>query len=187
VSFNRNIVTSGDVQNIQAGRIPKALILSPPAWTDSVAPSRAGPGLAAMAAVNAGAPVGPGNVPIPTADDYLTKLVKLIPAEILGAYLLISSVITSEVTNSGQLASWLGYMLIGFAVTTVVYDIRVLNIRRPMQIGGTVVALGVYVFAFGGWFATTSWYHAWYATIVLPLFSLLAAVVPLQNLPTDPA
>jgi hypothetical protein len=184
---NRNIVTSADVVNIQAGRPPAALKVQPPAWTDSVVPAPAGadgPGVAARAAIEAGAARGPGGVPIPTEDDYLTKVVKYVPIEVLGAYLVISGTITSNITNKGDLAAWLGYVLIGFAVITLLYVWRVLNVVRLTQLAVSVVGLGVYVFAVGGWFATTTWYHSWYAAIALPLFALLVAIVPIRALPT---
>jgi hypothetical protein len=133
-------------------------------------------------AVAAGAPTGPGGVPIPTEDDYLTKLVKYVPIEVLGAYLFIQGTISSNVTDKGDLAAWLGYVLIGFGVLTALYTWRVLSVVRPVQIGVGVVGFGVYVFAIGGWFATTTWYHAWYAAIALPLFALFVAIIPVPAL-----
>lgn len=187
--MNRNIITSEDVANIQRGRIPKALRREPPAWTDAVQPAAGhateGPGLASRAAVSAGASTGPGGVPVPTGDDYLTKVVKYVPIEVLGAYLLIAGTIKSNVTAKHDLAAWLGYVLLGFGPLTLLYAWRVLKISRLTQLLMSVVAMGVYVFALGGWFATTTWYHAWYATIALPVFGLLIAIVPVPALPSQ--
>jgi hypothetical protein len=134
--------------------------------------------------VAAGAPTGPGGVPIPTEDDYLTKLVKYVPIEVVGAYLFIAGVIDGNVTKPGDLAAWLGYTLIGFGLLVALYDWRVLQVARPLQIVVSVIGFGVYVFSLGGWFATTTWYHSWYAAIALPLFALLVAIVPIPALPT---
>lgn len=183
--MNRNVVTAADVRNLQSGLIPSALSVAPPSWTDAVAPApvgTTGPGVAARVAVLAGAPTGPGGVPIPTEDDYLTKLIKFVPLEVLGAYLAIAGTITSNVSNKSDLAAWLGYTVIGFVIITALYDWRVLKIARITQIVVSVVGFGVYVFSIGGWFGTTSWYHAWYAAIALPLFGLVAAIVPLKPL-----
>jgi len=113
--------------------------------------------------------------------------VKYVPLEVLGAYLFITGIIHSNVVGSHDLAAWLGYALIGFALITGVYDWRVLQIARVSQIFISVIGFGVYVFATGGWFETTTWYHSWYAAIALPLFALLVAIIPLPGLPADPA
>ena len=70
---------------------------------------------------------------------------------------------------------------------TVAYDIRVLNIVRPAQIVMSVIGLLIYAFALGGWFATMSWYQAWYGSLALVAFALLVAVVRLKPLPTPSA
>jgi len=186
--MNRNIITEADVQRVQQGAPPAALVREPPAWTDAVAPVAPGgaggqppPGTVARLAVAAGAPTGPGGVPIPTADDYLTKLIKYIPIEVLGGYLFFAGVVNSNVSGSHDLAAWLGYGLAAFAAIAVLYSWRVLKIVRVSQIVIGVIALGAYVFATGGWFAT--WYHSWYASIVLPFFALLVAIIPVPPLP----
>jgi hypothetical protein len=125
-------------------------------------------------------------VPVPSADDYLTKLVKYVPVEILGAYLFMAGVIDSNVSNKHDHAIWLGALLIGVLVLSIPYDFRVLNVVRWQQIAVGVVGIAVYVFALGGWFATTTWYHAWYGSIVVPVFLLAIAIFKLPPLPVDP-
>jgi hypothetical protein len=56
---------------------------------------------------------------------------------------------------------------------------------RREQIAVSIVGLAIYVFAVGGWFATTSWYHQWYASMALPVFALLVAIIKLKPLPTS--
>jgi hypothetical protein len=137
----------------------------------------------------AAATVGPGSAPgavtIPSEDDYLTKVVKYIPVEILAAYLFMAGVLDSNVTGKHDQAIWLGGLLIGTLVLTIPYDLRVLNIVRWQQVTISVVGIAVYVFALGGWFATTTWYHQWYASIVVPVFGLLIAVLKLPPLPAN--
>jgi hypothetical protein len=48
----------------------------------------------------------------------------------------------------------------------------------------SLIGLAIYVFAAGGWFATTSWYEPWYAAIALPFFGLIVAIIKLDPLPT---
>ena len=160
-TLNRNIITPADVENIAHGNPPgRTLDVNPPA---GVAP--------------------PGGAVVPTEDDYLTKLLKFVPLEVLGAYLFVASVVESNVTEEPQQSRWLACLLIGALLATVLYDIRVLSIVRVTQIVMSVVGVAVYVFAVGDWFATTSWYEQWYASIALPLFGLLAAIVRLKPLP----
>ena len=54
---------------------------------------------------------GAGGATVPTEDDYLTKVVKYVPVEILAAYLLMAGVIDSNVTNTHDHAIWLGSLL----------------------------------------------------------------------------
>ncbi len=103
----------------------------------------------------------------------------------LGAYLFMAGVIDSNVTNSHDHAVWLGGLLIGVLVLTVPYDRVVLKVVRPAQIAMSVVGLAAYVFALGGWFATTTWYHQWYASIVVPVFAFVVAILKLAPLPAE--
>lgn len=169
-NFNRNVVTAADLANVHAGSTPKSF--------DTRPPTGATPGQPAT--------LGPGGVPIPSADDYLTILLKYIPFEILGAYLFIQGVVTSNVQGGHNLAIWLGCLLGGFVLVTLLYDWRVLMIVRVTQYIMSALGLAVYVFALGGWFGTTSWYHSWYAAIALPAFALLVSVIPVPALPLIP-
>lgn len=164
-SFNRNVITTADAKRFRdattAAELPKTFEATPPA------------GVTDTDLVN-----------IPTSDDYLTKLLKYVPLEVLGAYLFIAGVIESNVDGAGDQAWWLGGLLVGILVITIPYDIRVLNMVRPVQIVMSMIGLAVYVFAVGGWFATTTWYEPWHATLVLPLFGLSVAIIRLKPLPT---
>ncbi len=164
MGFNRNIIIQSDVDRYMdpARRNPKTLTANPPAAT------------------------APGGVAVPSEDDYLTKVVKCIPPEVLAAYLFMAGVIDSNVTGRHDHAIWLGGLLIGILVLTVPYDLRVLKIVRWSQIAMSVLGIAVYVFAVGGWFATTTWYHQWYASIVVPVFGLVIAILKLPPLPEDP-
>lgn len=166
-NFNRNVITESDLVNFRAGRIPKSFDTRLPAG----------------ASIGQRAAVGPGGVAVPSADDYLTILLKYIPIEIVGAYLFMQSLITGNVIGKHDLAVWLGSLLGGFILLVLAYDWRVLMIVRFTQYVMSAIGLAVYVFAFGGWFATTTWYHGWYAGIALPLFALLVAIIPVPSLP----
>ena len=192
MGFNRNIFIQADIDRyLDPGRRnPKTLTTNPPsgfvpasmlAQTAQVAAAPAG----AAAAPASAAAAAPRGVTAPSEDDYLTKVVKYIPPEVLAAYLFMAGVIDSNVTGRHDRAIWLGGLLIGVLVLTVPYDLQVLKIVRWSQIGMSVLAVAVYVFAVGGWFATTTWYHQWYASIVVPVFGLVIAILKLPPLPED--
>lgn len=168
--LNRNIITEKDVENLRAAtapsEVPKTLDTAPPAGAPGV-----------------GAAPESDDSPGPTEDDYLTKLLKYVPPEVIGAYIFLVGIITSN-ADKGTLHWWLAALLVVMLVVTVVYDIRVLNIVRPAQIVMSVIGLAVYAFALGGWFATMAWYQPWYGSIALVVFGLLVAVVRLNPLPT---
>jgi hypothetical protein len=193
MGFNRNIIIQADVDRYMdpGRRNPKTLTANPPSgFVPALAPAQtaqpeAAPAGGAVAAAPA-ATTAPGGVAVPSEDDYLTKVVKYIPPEVLAAYLFMAGVIDSNVTNKHDHAIWLGSLFVGVLVLTIPYDLRVLKIVRWSQIGMSVLGIAVYVFAVGGWFATTTWYHQWYASIVVPLFGLVIAILKLPPLPEDP-
>ncbi|HEY2281675.1 MAG TPA: hypothetical protein VGI00_25220 [Streptosporangiaceae bacterium] len=201
MGFNRNIIQDDIRRLLDPGASnPVTLTSNPPS---GFVPA---PGPAVVAAVPVGAAVGSagavapagspagggnvgqaaGGVTVPTEDSYLTKLLKYVPVEVLGAYLLMAGVIDNSVTDRHDQAIWLGGLLIGIVVLTIPYDRRVLNIARWGQVAMRVIGLAVYVFALGGWFATTTWYHQWYASLLVPAFGLLVAIFRLKPLPPDP-
>jgi hypothetical protein len=201
MGFNRNIIIQADIDRyLDPGkRNPKTLTANPPGgFVPALVPAQtaqagAAPADGAVAGVGAAPPGGaaaakpaPGGVTVPSEDDYLTKVVKYIPPEVLAAYLFMAGVIDSNVTNKHDHAIWLGGLLIGILVLTIPYDLRVLKIVRWSQIAMSVLGIAVYVFAVGGWFATTTWYHQWYASIVVPVFGLVIAILKLPPLPEDP-
>jgi hypothetical protein len=169
IVMNRNIITKADIAQMSAataaGDVPKTLDTKPPASAPQAA-------------------AAPGGVVVPTEDDYITKLLKYIPIEILGAYLFMQTVVNSNVTTSHALAIWLLCLLIGAGILTFAYDRWVLSIVRLTQLLMSVLAFAVYVFAMGGWFATTGWYHQWYASIAVPTFVVLVGIIPVKPLPT---
>lgn len=176
-AFNRNIITKADIARLSKAtsgdEVPATLDVNPPAGN-----------AVATAAPPGGPPAPPGGVTVSSEDDYLTKLLKYVPLEVVGAYLFLASVIDSNVTDKHDHELWLGGLLVGILVLTIPYDIRVLNVVRAKQIVVSVIGLSVYVYAVGGWFATTTWYHQWYASIILPVFGLLVAIIKLSDLPT---
>ena len=192
--FNRNIIIQADIDKLldPNSRNPKSLTASPPSGLiPTLAPAVAAladtaPQGGAAVGVGGAAPAAAGGVAVPSEDDYLTKVVKYVPVEVLAAYLFMAGVVDSNVTNKHDHAIWLGGLLIGVLLLTIPYDLRGLNIARLSQVAMSIVGIAVYVFAVAGWFATTTWYHQWYASILVPIFGLVIAILKLPALPEDP-
>jgi hypothetical protein len=170
-AFNRNVITDADISKLLApdAGTPKTLDAAPPAGDTSVATSTQ----------------PAGGVKVPTADDYLTKLLKYVPVEVLGAYLFIEGLVTTNVDDPKQLQTWLFWILVITMVLSAVYARTVLSVVRTSQIAMGAVGIAVYVFATGGWFATTAWYESWFSGIALVLFGFLVAVIKLPSLPVE--
>ncbi len=123
------------------------------------------------------------SAPMPSADDYLTKLLKYLPLEVLGVYLFLATLIKQNVTGRSELDAWLLGLLVFAVIVTCLYDFFVLRVKRAIQIIMSGIGIAVYVLASGDWFATTSWYHPWYGTAALPIYALLIQFIKLAPLP----
>jgi hypothetical protein len=82
-------------------------------------------------------------------DDYKDKLLKLIPAEIIGAYLTLKSIIDSAAIADGvHLIQWIVFTLL-LILTPVIY-IVIYKIRLFRQVAITTLAFVIWVFTIGG-------------------------------------
>ena len=165
MSFNRNIITRQDAANFDLARQGAPM----PATLDADQP----------------APT-PGDKPT-QSDDFLTQLVKFIPVEILGFYTLVGSIVAANTEDDPARGWWLLALLACSVALAPLYTWRIGNVVRPGQNVAGAVALAVYVFATGGWFATLGWYEPWYGAIAVALAVMLLALFNLKPLPLAPA
>lgn len=186
--FNRNIIIERDITTLVDPHqpTPRTLDAAPPAGTIPLGPAPTPAGAAgAPPATGAAATTGAGTVATPTADDYLTRLLKYVPMEVVGAYLLIAGLISSNVEDGDDLRAWLLGLLLATLVLTALYVVRVLGVVRLGQAAMSVVGITTYAFAMGGWFGTLDWYEPWHGTVALVVFGVLVRVIRLAPLPTD--
>lgn len=117
-----------------------------------------------------GAKVAKAGAP-PTKDDFLARLVKYIPTEIVGLYVAAAGFVPQQANNLPDPLLW--WVFAGCAVLTPIY-LWVVT-RDPaqgkgplwIQIGLGSVAFVVWVFALPGPFVLLSWYKANIASLVL--------------------
>jgi hypothetical protein len=112
------------------------------------------------------------------ADDYFSKLVKYIPAEIIAAYLAADGITRSAIDDdAGRLETYLWiFLLVGLLVTPV-YLWRVVKVRKRLQLILATVAFGAWVFGIGGAFSFTGWYEPFLGGLVAIAATLLIPIV----------
>ena len=110
---------------------------------------------------------------ISTGHSYPEKLLRLIPSEIVAAYLAINGIIPSGYSKWGSVTvSAILFILIPF------YLWRVQNVRKILQVSLTSLAFVVWIYSLnGGPFAYFGLYSPWIASIVLILCTLLSPVL----------
>lgn len=129
-----------------------------------------------------GAPVAArhaGGAPAPTADGYLSRLAKYIPAEIVGLYLFVTGVIPQTGSEPNWLALW-----VVFAACLVLTFVYMWHMTRqeggkPLwpQIVLATIAFPIWVFAIGGPFKAFAWYESWIASIILAFATVVFGMI----------
>ena len=140
--------------------------------TADTARARAEPGLATADPGTGRVPASTGTSDATTPDDYKAKLLKLIPAEAVAAYVTLDGIIRSSASGNGRLVGlWVAFAvgLIG----TPLYLWRLQGVTLPVQLAISTVSFAIWVFAVGGAFALYGWYQPWIASVVLVAYTFL--------------
>ena len=114
-------------------------------------------------------------------DGYLSKAIKLIPAEIVAAYLAIEGILKGTTTSQSLSVYWLVFAAL--LLITPAYAWRIVtkdqkpsqSLRKlaAIQMSVSTASFAVWVFALGGPFAFYTWYSTVYGSILLVLFTLI--------------
>jgi len=112
-------------------------------------------------------------------DDYLGRLVKYIPAEIVGFYLTAAGIIPQGPNKEpNYTALWIVFAL-GLVLVPVYFWFATTRGGTPplwSQVILATVAYPVWVFAIGGPFASLDWYKSWIASLVLLFVTVVFAM-----------
>lgn len=112
------------------------------------------------------------------ADDYLTKVLKNIPSEIVMAYVALDGVLrTSYQHNARTLSSALWIIALALTALTPLWLWRVMRVRSRAQLTVSTLSVLVWLFAIGGPFASITWYEPALGAVALPLYTLLVPVI----------
>lgn len=109
-----------------------------------------------------------------TQDEYLDRLLKLIPGETVAAYLFVGGVIETALKGQASaLGLWLWIVFAVIGIGNFFYWKRA-NVTDPAQFVLLTLAYAVWVFTIGGPFETTGWYQPFMGSVILGLFTFLA-------------
>jgi len=103
--------------------------------------------------------------------NYRDRLLKLIPSEIVAAYMVLAGIIPEKP------ARW-GLLIISVILLVLVpfYLIIIQNVHRIVQVIFTTISFVVWVYSLGGPFEKWGIYLPWLSSVILVLWTL---IVPL--------
>ena len=102
-----------------------------------------------------------------TYDNYYSRLVKLIPSEIIALYLALDGIASAMKDKDTMLWIAFGNAVIGGWI----YLGQMANVTRLTQRFLTIFALVIWVYVFGGPFIQFSWYDPAYGKFLLVLYT----------------
>lgn len=114
--------------------------------------------------------------PVPHADDYQSRLLKYIPAEVIAVYLTLDSILRSA-RDQIPLQLWLWIIFAVLLVGTPLYLWRVSKVTKKRQLIISTIAYALWVFTLGGAFASQAWYRPVYGALLLPLYTFFVPVL----------
>lgn len=101
---------------------------------------------------------------------YLSKLLKLIPSEVVAAYLAIVGMIPDTYQNTKLLLTIVSLILLAIIPF---YLVKLHNIQRVSQIIFVMCSFIIWVYSLGGPFKEFGIYEAFIGSIILILWTLL--------------
>lgn len=112
-------------------------------------------------------------------DGYFDRLLKYIPADVVGAWVAASGIVASADGIPKDRILWISFG-VGLAFTAIwTWKQTTFPSLRPAvtQISVASIAFVVWVFALGGPFANLPWYKPVYGSLVLIAYTLLVALI----------
>jgi len=112
---------------------------------------------------------------------YKDRLLKLIPSEIIAAYLILEGIIPSSSAKWGTLiVSVILLILVPF------YLWRIQEVKRTAQIIVTTISFAVWVYTMGGPFQEWDLFKPFIGSIILVLWTLIIPIVVNPKPQTNP-
>ena len=119
-----------------------------------------------------------------TVDTYFDKVIKFIPADIVGAWIAVTGLISSDDGAPQSTLLWITFAV--GAVLTLFWTLKQTSVpkKKPAitQAGLSTGAFIVWIFALGGPFATLSFYRPLYGSLALIFYTLAVGLVtPIED------
>jgi hypothetical protein len=115
---------------------------------------------------------------IKVVQSYQDRMLKLIPTEIIAAYMALQGVVPTAYAKWATLAA-----AVILVALTPLYLTRLQQVRRTGQVVMTTIAVVVWLYTLGGPFQYWGLYQPWIGSVLLVLWTL---VVPLVVNPQEP-
>jgi hypothetical protein len=117
-----------------------------------------------------------------TADDYVSRVLKHIPSEIVMAYIAIDGVLRTSynagIPSERQTLLTLQWItLAAMTILTPLWLYRVMRVKRSAQLFISTLSVPVWLFALGGPFALLDWYEPAFGAVVLPIYTLIVPII----------
>jgi len=122
------------------------------------------------------APAGAGAVTAGTPDDYIDRLMKLIPADTVALYLSLDGIVRSGLKGDPALSTWMWALFVVVVVGNVLYW-RKTGVTDVVQYVVLTLAFVVWVFTIGGPFHDLPWYKPFMGSVLLGLFTFFAPLL----------
>jgi hypothetical protein len=116
-------------------------------------------------------------------DGYLERVIKYIPTEIVAAWVPVKNIVVASLGGSSTAVLWVCFV-VGLALTGGYIYTRTLRQNLPpawLQIGLSMVAFVVWVWALGAPFTAIVPNSEMYASLMLILFTLVVGLVVPNN------
>ena len=112
------------------------------------------------------------------ADDYKTKVIKYIPAEIVTAYVTLEGILKAS-PNATNAVYWFVFLVLLALTPLYIWKVTSQPNKKPAwdQIIVSFFSFIVWVMALGGPFATLSWYSPLIPALLLPIYTLIIPMV----------
>jgi len=103
---------------------------------------------------------------------YRDTLLKLIPSEIVAAYLVLQGIVPQHRAKWGMLI-----VSIILLVLTPLYLSMIQKVKRSSQLTVTTISFVVWIYSLGGPFREWGLHEAWIASIILVVWTLIVPLV----------
>ncbi len=115
---------------------------------------------------------------ISSNDNYLSRLLKYIPSEIVMVFISIEGVLLSTYSSNPDFLEKSLWVLAGVLLfLTPIWLWRVMKVKSIAHLFIATLSLLVWMFAIGGPFITFDWYNPSLGAVALPIYTLLVPII----------